>query len=280
MLPRYIREMRRCNINASHEIFVAVLPFISLALRTLYRGCGRGRGREYGVPLGSERDGSWSRLSAGRETEAENRGGEREKRRGAGERGGTSAPRPTEGSPVSSALVSTISQRGFVLGASRLDDAAPRRSAPFLAAPGISLGNLHLRGISTVFRNLIIRPRSGGARGWSLDGRRIARPSALPFKTARKFPADLSAFGRMRFSPLSLPPKVRALLSDASRTVVARNIARRGGRSPRIRASCEAAGSSGGGNKRAARVGSIARGKRFDVPTIRVSRFGFVLGGD
>lgn len=44
MLPRYIREMRRCNINASHEIFVAVLPFISLALRTLYRGRGRGYG--------------------------------------------------------------------------------------------------------------------------------------------------------------------------------------------------------------------------------------------
>lgn len=40
MLPRYIREMRRCNINASHEIFVAILPFISLALRTLYRRAG------------------------------------------------------------------------------------------------------------------------------------------------------------------------------------------------------------------------------------------------
>lgn len=32
--------MRRCNINASHEIFVAILPFISLALRTLYRRAG------------------------------------------------------------------------------------------------------------------------------------------------------------------------------------------------------------------------------------------------
>ncbi|KAG7211187.1 hypothetical protein KM043_010506 [Ampulex compressa] len=28
--------MRHCNINALREIFVAVLPFISLALRTLY----------------------------------------------------------------------------------------------------------------------------------------------------------------------------------------------------------------------------------------------------
>lgn len=36
MLPRYIREMRRCNINASHEIFVAILPFISLARSVHY----------------------------------------------------------------------------------------------------------------------------------------------------------------------------------------------------------------------------------------------------
>jgi len=42
MLPRYIREMRRCNINASHEIFVAILPFISLARSVHYTG-GRGR---------------------------------------------------------------------------------------------------------------------------------------------------------------------------------------------------------------------------------------------
>lgn len=42
MLPRYIREMRRCNINASHEIFVAILPFISLARTVHYTG-GRGR---------------------------------------------------------------------------------------------------------------------------------------------------------------------------------------------------------------------------------------------
>lgn len=32
MLPRYIHEMRCCNINTSHEIFVAVLPFIQLAI--------------------------------------------------------------------------------------------------------------------------------------------------------------------------------------------------------------------------------------------------------
>lgn len=42
MLPRYIREMRRCNINASHEIFVAILPFISLA-RSVHYTEGRGR---------------------------------------------------------------------------------------------------------------------------------------------------------------------------------------------------------------------------------------------
>lgn len=51
MLPRYIREMRRCNINASHEIFVAILPFTSLAFCTLYRRtratAKEGKGRKY-----------------------------------------------------------------------------------------------------------------------------------------------------------------------------------------------------------------------------------------
>lgn len=67
MLPRYIREMRRCNINASHEIFVAILPFISLVRSVHYTG-GRGRlhRREEGTK-GGGRGGAGEKIGGGRE---------------------------------------------------------------------------------------------------------------------------------------------------------------------------------------------------------------------
>lgn len=56
MLPRYIREMRRCNINASHEIFVAILPFISLARSVHYTGGWLQRGRRATGQTGARRE--------------------------------------------------------------------------------------------------------------------------------------------------------------------------------------------------------------------------------
>lgn len=103
MLPRYIREMRRCNINASHEIFVAVLPFISLALRTLYsgRGCGLAGGGREGVGVGesageaggfgAERVGGWRAL----------RGARKASRGRAGEHRPSRPPPPPPPSPSS-----------------------------------------------------------------------------------------------------------------------------------------------------------------------------------
>lgn len=188
MLPRYIREMRRCNINASHEIFVAVLPFISLALRTLYSGRGCGGGGGEGVGRGEERRGGF----------------EAERVRLEGPKGSEeSEQRPSRGASSSSTAAAAAAAAIAVV----TDDAdyISPATAPLPSSLPIPRPRLGTTGLTYILRWLAThrigarvsnetvrhpsfvleaRMKGNGAR-WD------AGSSTLAFETVRKSPADL-----------------------------------------------------------------------------------------